>query len=219
VIYHIVSSVPDFYKSFLATSIIKRAIDNKLIKVKVYNLRKYSLDKRGSVDGTPYGGGAGMILLVEPVIKVVDDIRKSNTNIPVVLFSAKGKTFNQELAKSYSTAHEVILICPRFEGFDERIISLSNAVEVSLGNFVIMGGDTAAMIFIEATSRLVPNVLKNPQSIVEESFNNGTCEYPQYSKPQTFRNLSVPNELLSGNHQKILSWRKKESKKIDRAIK
>jgi len=217
--YHIITIFPEIFSSYFSHSIIARAQKNKLIDIQVHNLRKWATDKHKTVDDTPYGGGAGMILKVEPLYKALKELapRKKKSR-KIILTSAKGKTFNQSLAKSYAkNLKEIIIICGRYEGVDERIKEFIDE-ELSIGNYVLTGGEIPAMAIVDASMRLLPEVLGNKESIVDESHNKpGLLEYPQYSKPQYFKTkkktLPVPDILLSGNHQEIKKWRHKHQNK------
>jgi tRNA (guanine37-N1)-methyltransferase len=217
--YHIITIFPEIFSSYFSHSIIAKAQKNKLINIEIHNLRKWTTDKHKSVDDTPYGGGAGMILKVEPLYKALKELapRKKKSR-KIILTSAKGKTFNQGIAKSYAkNLKEIIIICGRYEGVDERIKEFIDE-ELSIGNYVLTGGEIPAMAIVDASMRLLPGVLGNKDSLVNESHNkSGLLEYPQYTKPQYFKTrkktLSVPKELLSGNHQKIKKWRQKHQHK------
>ena len=217
--YHIITIFPEIFSSYFSHSIIARAQKNKLIDIQVHDLRKWATDKHKTVDDTPYGGGAGMILKVEPLYKALKELapRKKKSR-KIILTSAKGKTFNQSLAKSYAkNLKEIIIICGRYEGVDERIKEFIDE-ELSIGNYVLTGGEIPAMAIVDASMRLLPEVLGNKESIVDESHNKpGLLEYPQYSKPQYFKTkkktLPVPDILLSGNHQEIKKWRHKHQNK------
>jgi len=209
VIYHIITIFPEIFESFLKVSLIGKALNKKLISVNLINLRDYSENKR--VDSTPYGGGPGMIFSPEPVCNAVVAI-KQGKEIPTFIFSPKGEAFSQDLANNVSQKGSAILICPRYEGFDQRIVELTKAREISLGKFIIMGGELPAMLFIEATARLIKGVIGNQESLESESFASlNLVEYPQYTKPAEFHGETVPQVLLSGNHKEIDNWRKKNS--------
>jgi tRNA (guanine37-N1)-methyltransferase len=217
--YHIITIFPEIFSSYFSHSIIARAQKNKLIDIQVHDLRKWTSDKHKTVDDTPYGGGAGMILKVEPLYKALKELapRKKKTR-KIILTSAKGKTFKQNIAQSYAKdLKEIIIICGRYEGVDERIKEYIDE-ELSIGNYVLTGGEVPAMTIVDATMRLLPRVLGNEESIISESHNKpGILEYPQYSKPQDFKTkkktLSVPKVLLSGNHEEIKKWRQKHQTK------
>lgn len=216
--FKIISILPDSFKPYLSESIMGRAIEKKLIKFSSYDLRNWSKDKHKSVDDAPYGGGAGMLLKVDPIYRAVKQLSRNKKNKKIVLLSASGKTWNQELAKEYSKLDEIILICGRYEGVDARVKEFIDE-EVSIGNYIISGGELAALTIIDSISRLIPGVLGNKESLIEESFsmeNSKILEYPQYTRPANFKingeSYKVPNVLLSGNHKEIDLWRKKNRK-------
>ncbi|WP_425807258.1 tRNA (guanosine(37)-N1)-methyltransferase TrmD [Desulfitobacterium sp. Sab5] len=191
-------------------SILKRAQDQDLIQVELINFRNYALTKHKNVDDVPYGGGAGMVLKPEPLFAAVRDLPSAHGKRRIILLSPQGQVFNQELAKSWSQADELVFLCGHYEGFDERIRPLADE-EVSLGDFVLTGGELAAMVIIDAVARLVPGVLGETASFEEDSHSAGLLEYPQYTRPPEFEGMKVPEVLLSGHHARIESWRRKES--------
>lgn len=191
-------------------SILKRAQDQDLIQVELINFRNYALTKHKNVDDVPYGGGAGMVLKPEPLFAAVRDLPSAHGKRRIILLSPQGQVFNQELAKSWSQADELVFLCGHYEGFDERIRPLADE-EVSLGDFVLTGGELAAMVMIDAVARLVPGVLGETASFEEDSHSAGLLEYPQYTRPPEFEGMKVPEVLLSGHHARIESWRRKES--------
>lgn len=218
--FDIITIFPNAF-SYLNESILWRAQDRELIKINIHNLRDFSKDKRKRVDDTPYGGGAGMVLQVEPIAAAVDSVlkdknKKLKLKKRVILLSAKGKTFDQKMAKRLLKYDQIVLICGRYEGVDERVAKYIADEEVSVGNFVLSGGELPAMVLTDAISRLVPGVIKK-ESLEEESFSfdseGKVLEYPQYTKPEKV-NIGgkiriVPKVLLSGNHAKIKEWRSK----------
>ena len=207
-VYSIISAFPEIFESFLNSSLIKKAIDKKIITVNLYNLRDFATDTRRTIDAKPYGGGAGMLYMVEPMFRAVSSIKVNDPNAKVIIFSPKGKTLTQSVVSSLSPLSHLILICPRYEGLDQRIVPLANATEMSIGNYITMGGEVPAMALIEATARLVPGVVAKEESIINESFSKGgSLEHPQYTKPQEFMGLTVPNILISGDHKKIAQWK------------
>ncbi|PIS23055.1 tRNA (guanosine(37)-N1)-methyltransferase TrmD [candidate division WWE3 bacterium CG08_land_8_20_14_0_20_40_13] len=207
-IYHIITIFPDIYHSFLNSSLIKRAVDSDRISVRIYNLRDFAKDSRKTIDAPPYGGGAGMVLMAEPICLAINSIKKGK-DVPTIIFSPKGKLLDQKSVREYSALSEVVLICPRYEGFDERIITLTKATELSIGNYILMGGDTPAMVFIETTSRLIPGVVGKEESIKNESFSEDDyLEHPQFTRPQIFQGQKVPLVLVSGNHGEIEKWKR-----------
>jgi tRNA (guanine37-N1)-methyltransferase len=215
--FNLLTIFPDIFQSYLAEGMMKIAIKKKILKVKIYNLRDFSLDKHKKVDDTPYGGGAGMLLSIEPLYRAIKKIKSQNKNTKIVLLSAQGKVWNQSLAKKYTKEKNITLICGRYEGFDERIKNFIDE-EISIGNYVLTGGELPALTIIDSITRLLPNVLGNEESPITESHSeSGILEYPQYTKPQVFKankkEYLVPDILLSGNHEKIKVWREAKQKK------
>lgn len=194
-------------------SIIKRAIAKKLIEINFIDIRNFGIGSHKTVDDTPYGGGVGMILRVDVIKNALDSVKikeLDKTEERVILLSATGKKFNQKLAKSYSNLKHLILICGHYEGIDYRIIKFIDD-EISIGDYVLTGGEIPAMVIVDSITRLVKGVLKDEATGIESFSNQNLLEHPQYTKPQEFDNLKVPKILLSGNHQKINEWREKES--------
>lgn len=213
--FNIITIFPTIFSSYLKEGIIKRAIDKKAIKIKSHNLRDFTTDKHKTVDDTVYGGGAGMLLKIEPLYKAIKKIagRKKTAGKKIILLSAQGKTWNQSLAKKYSKLKEITFICGRYEGVDERIKGFIDE-EVSIGDYVLTGGELGALVIIDSVSRLLPKVLGNSDSLKDESHNqDGLLEYPQYTKPAVFKagnkKLAVPEVLMSGNHKLIEDWKNK----------
>lgn len=213
--FKIITTQPGIYNSFLQTGLISRGIDKKIIEIKLYNLHDFALDRHKSIDDTPYGGGAGMVLRVDVMDRAVENIKCQISNVKTVLLTPQGKKFTQKDARRLSKQKELILITGRFEGCDERIRDLVDE-EISIGDYVLTNGDLPAMILVDAVSRQIPSFIEKTQSIQEESFSENLLEYPQYTKPQIYNNKRVPRILLSGNHQKINDWRKIEAEKRTR---
>lgn len=205
----ILTLFPNFFDGFLQESILKRAIDKKLVEINIINFRDYSPLNNKQVDDTPYGGGAGMLLRCEPIFNCIDQIKTKESY--VVLLSPEGKTFNQKQANELKKYKHIILICGHYEGFDERIKTLVDEV-ISIGDFILTGGEIPALAITDAIVRLIPGVINN-ESIISESFNNGLLDYPQYTKPAIYRGLKVPDVLLSGHHENIAKYRQEEQKK------
>lgn len=203
---------PDFVEQYKKFGIIKRAIKNKVLKFKAINLRVYSFDSRGTVDGRPYGGGVGMVLRPDVTVKAIKKLRKQKSR--VILLTPQGKVFNQTHAKRLTKYDELIFVSGRYEGFDERIRQFVDE-EISLGDYVLMGGELPALVISEAVLRLTPGVLGKDESADNESFSQGLLEYPQYTKPEVFKSgnktMKVPKVLLTGHHAKIESWRRSEA--------
>jgi tRNA (guanine37-N1)-methyltransferase len=217
--FNIITIFPNIFDSYFNESIIKRAQNKKIIKIKTRDLRQWTKDKHKTVDDKPYGGGAGMVLMAEPIIKAVTALQKSKIpNSKIILLSAKGKKWNQAMAKRYSKLDNLILICGRYEGVDERVKKLIDE-EISIGDYVLTGGEIPAMVIIDSVTRLLPGVLGNEESAVNESHSNlGVLEHPHYTRPEVLKinckNYKVPKVLLSGNHAEIEKWRNKQSRKI-----
>ena len=235
--FDIITIFPKIFNSYFSESILKRAQKNKLINIKIHNLRDYTKDKHRTVDDTPYGGGAGMVLKIEPIWRCVQSLsskfkvpsprlirlgRKSSKS-RIILFSAKGKKYTQKDARRLAKYNNLILICGRYEGVDERVAKYIADEEISIGDYVLTGGEIPAMILVDSITRLIPGVLGNPKSLDEESFTqkiqnpkskiqNLILEYAQYTKPEKYKNWKVPPILLSGNHEKIKKWREKNEK-------
>ena len=209
--YDIITIFPEFFDSVLSFGVIKRALDRKLIEIGIHDIRDYTLDKHKSVDDTPYGGGGGMLMMPEPLSRAIEATRKKDKKCVVVLTTPQGEVLNDSLVNELSMYEQVLIICGRYEGIDERVKELYVDREVSIGDYVISGGEFAAGIIVDSVSRNIPGVLGNEASAVNDSFKNGLLEYPQYTKPEEFNNLKVPSVLLSGNHKEIEKWRRTES--------
>lgn len=204
---------PDIFSTYLDESILGRAQKTKRVVFETHDLRDYSSDKHRTVDDRPYGGGVGMVMKVEPIYKALKAIPKKKKR-RVLLMSAKGKVFTQADAKRLSAYDQVVIICPRYEGVDERVVEYIDE-EVSIGQFVLTGGELPAMMIADAVTRLLPGVLGKDESSHDESHSIvGQLEYPQYTRPETFRKKSVPKALLSGNHKDISAWRNAQRKKL-----
>lgn len=244
--FDIITIFPKIFDAYFNESILSRASKKNLINIEIHNLRDYAEGKHKKVDDTPYGGGAGMVMKVEPIYRCVKDIAsvksvgtvedveneptktattpKTISTSRTILFSAKGKKYTQKDAERLSKYENLIMICGRYEGVDERVAQNLVDEEISIGEYVLTGGEIPAMILVDSISRLIPGVLGNPDSLSEESFGfmrntkceiqNTELEYPQYTKPEEFMGWKVPKILLSGNHEKIEKWRKEKSKKI-----
>lgn len=202
----VLSLFPKMFDGILNESIIKRAIDDKKVNIDVIDLRSYSKDKNNKVDDTIYGGGAGMLIKCEPVFDAIDDLKTKNTK--VIMLSPDGVKYNQEKAYELSKEKNIILLCGHYEGFDERINTVVDE-KISIGDYVLTGGEIPAMAIIDSVTRLLPGVI-NEESHLNDSFNNDLLDYPQYTKPQEYRGMKVPDVLLSGDHKKIDEWRREE---------
>ena len=210
-IFDIVTIFPHFFESPFSFGIFKKAQDKGLIKINTHDLRNFTVHKHRKVDDKTYGGGSGMVLKPEPIAKAIESIKKDQLNSVVILTSPKGESFSDRVAKELSNYEQIIIICGRYEGIDERIRKYYVDKEISIGEYVISGGEHAASIIIDAVSRLIPGVLGNEFSAHDESFSQGLLEYPQYTRPESFRGKKVPQILLKGNHKQIENWRRLES--------
>jgi tRNA (guanine37-N1)-methyltransferase len=205
----VVTLFPNMFKGFLKESIVKRAQTKRLVTIKLHNLRDYTLDKHRKVDDRPFGGGPGMVLMVEPIVRAIEAIEKTiKGKAHKILFSPSGRVFSQARAKALAKRENLILLCGHYEGFDERIKELIDFEELSIGKYVLSGGEIPAAVVIDSVIRLVPNVLGNPNSAVEESFSKGDkIDFPNYTRPRIYKGIAVPEVLLSGNHKEINKWR------------
>ena len=212
--FHILTLFPKMVMDGLNTSIIGRAIDAGLLEINAVNIRDYSTNKHMKVDDYPYGGGAGLVMQPEPVYRAYKDLTKNMKKKPrVVYFTTQGTTFHQEMAKELAKEEELVFLCGHYEGIDERVLEEIVTDYVSIGDYVLTGGELPAMVMIDSISRLVPGVLHNDDSAGDESFENGLLEYPQYTRPPVFLDKEVPEVLLSGHHENIRKWRHEQSVK------
>jgi tRNA (guanine37-N1)-methyltransferase len=205
---------PEFFPGPLAKGLYGKALSNKLWNLNVVNIRDAATDKHKTVDDTPYGGGTGMLLKPDILAKSIDQRVKKDERI--FYLSPRGKKFDQKFARDLSKEKSISLICGHFEGVDERILDTRNIEEISIGDYVLSGGETAALVVLDSILRLLPGVLGNEKSAIDETFENGLLEYPQYTKPQIWEEKSVPEVLLSGDHAKIKDWRLSQSEAITR---
>jgi len=217
--FHVMTLFPELIEKGLGESITKRAQENGLISVNTVNIRDYTLEKHGKTDDYPYGGGAGMLMQVQPVVDCyrallqnIRDIHMEPEYTPRCLYmSPQGKTFSQSMAEELSQEKDLIFLCGHYEGIDERALELIGVENVSIGDYVLTGGEMPAMVMIDCISRLIPGVLHGEASAEIETFHDGLLEYPQYSRPEEFEGLRVPEILLSGNHGKVDEWRRQKS--------
>lgn len=205
----VLSLFPDMYNGFLNESIIKRAIDKEKVEIKIHNFRNYSKDPHKKVDDYQIGGGSGMVLMPQPIFDAVADLKDEDTT--VILLTPQGVPYKQNIAYDLSNKKHIILICGHYEGFDERIRTLAD-LEISIGDYVLTGGELPSMVIIDSIVRLIDGVIEK-ESHVNDSFNNNILDYPVYTKPNSFRGMNVPDILLSGDHKKINEWRYNEALK------
>ncbi len=206
----ILTIFPEFFNEFLNTSIIKRAISKKSVKVNTVNIRDFSKDKNKRIDDTPCGGGAGLVMKVEPLVEAIKSVKTKDSK--VIYLSPKGRVFNQSVAKELATHKHLVLLCGHYEGIDERVLNYVDE-EISIGDYILTGGEIAAMVVSDSVIRLLDGAISK-DSLIDESFENGLLEYPQYTLPKVYKGMKVPDILFSGNHKAISKWRKKESLRI-----
>jgi tRNA (guanine37-N1)-methyltransferase len=219
--FDILTLFPGLFDSIFQESIVSRAVSAGLVDIRLHNIRDYAPGKHRVTDDTPYGGGGGMVMKVEPIANALESIvdpellaRQKATDVaevPVILLSPAGRRFDQELARTWERQGRIILICGRYEAIDQRVSDLFATDEVSLGDFVLSGGEIPAMAIVEAVTRLVPGVLGDMRAIIEDSFGQGLLEWPHYTRPPEFRGLQVPEVLLSGDHARVARWRRKQA--------
>ena len=211
----ILTLFPQMFQSPFSTGILKRAIDHKLVRINIHNIRDCTHDKHHTVDDYAYGGGAGMVLKPEPIFEAVESIKpdvKERVNIlPIILLTPQGRSFSQEIAHELSRYKYMILICGHYEGVDERVRAHLVTDEISIGDYVLSGGELAAMVVVDAVVRLLPGVLGSEASPLDDSYATGLLEYPQYTRPAVYKGWSVPQVLLSGNHAQIANWRREQA--------
>ena len=212
--FHILTLFPDIFSSYLTGGLLGRALQKELLHVDLHDIREFAKDKHRTVDDKPFGGGAGMLMIPSPLFDAVESIRctsKFADSTPVVLLSPQGKRMDQPTAERLVSNDDVVLICGRYEGVDERVKQKLVTEELSIGDYVLNGGELAAMVVMEVVARLIPGVVGSVESTASDSFTSGLLKYPQYTRPAEFRGSSVPEILLSGNHPEIRLWRRRES--------
>jgi len=210
-LFDIVTIFPDFFDSPLKMGMIRKAIEKEVLKVKTTDLRNFTSDRHRTTDDRPYGGGEGMIMTPPPLSRAITTLQSVPPEAKVVFFTPRGRVLNQELALELSCQKRIILICGRYEGIDERIQERFCDLEISIGDYVLSGGETAALVLIEVITRLLPGVLGSPCSAERDSFSDGLLEYPQYTRPRIFMDMEVPQVLVSGDHALIAAWRRRRS--------
>jgi len=209
--FDILTLFPEMFSSPFQESILAKAIEKGLIEVRTINIRDFALDKHRIVDDAPYGGGQGMVMKVEPIARAIEQVKSEDPSARTIYLTPEGKPLNQEIVRELSSRSHLVLLCGRYEGVDERVRELFVDEEISIGDYVLTGGELAAMVLIDAVSRLLPGVLGSDRSAEEDSFFDSLLEYPQYTRPASFRGHGVPEALLSGNHQAISLWRRREA--------
>ncbi len=208
--FDIITIFPEMLQGIFSGGIIKKALDKGLLEVTVHNLRDFANDRHRQVDDRPYGGCEGMVLKPEPLFRAVEKVRAGG-DAPVYLLSPQGKTFDYRTAEDLARRPQVVLVCGRYEGVDERVVESLVTAEISIGDFVLSGGEPAAIVVVDAVSRLVPGVVGKTESVRNESFFGGLLDFPQFTRPREFRGMKVPQVLFSGDHKKIRSWRRRKA--------
>jgi tRNA (guanine37-N1)-methyltransferase len=211
--FDVLTLFPPIFDGYLGQSLLKKAIDANLVDVRLHDIRQWSRDKHHKVDDRPFGGGPGMILQVEPVVECVQAVQGLAAPGHLVLLSPRGRTLNQTMVEELAARPRLLLLCGRYEGFDERVFDILQPDEISIGDYVLNGGEAAAMVIIDACIRLIPGVLGDEESSQHDSFSSGNrlLEFPQYSRPREYRGHAVPEVLVSGNHEQIARWRREQS--------
>lgn len=209
--FDILSVFPGMFASIFDCSLLKKAQEKNLIQIQVHDIRHYTADKHRMTDDAPYGGGGGMVMKVEPIDRALQAVAPDRDQARVVLLTPQGRPFRQECAEELASYKQIVLICGHYEGIDERVRAHLVDLEISIGDFVLTGGELPAMIIVDAVARLVPGVLGNADSAVTDSFATGLLEYPHYTRPAEYRSWTVPDVLISGHHREIDQWRRRES--------
>lgn len=202
---------PEVFQPYLQTSILQRAQQRGLIEIHLHNIRDYTSDKHHITDDEPYGGGGGMVMKAEPIFTAVESVLGAPPACPVILLTPQGRTFNHHIAQEYAQYPSVALICGRYEGIDERVREHLVTDELSIGDYVLSGGELPAMVVLDAVSRFLPGVLGDPEGAIDDSYASGLLEYPHYTRPAEFRGWKVPEVLLSGDHARIARWRREQA--------
>jgi tRNA (guanine37-N1)-methyltransferase len=208
--FDIITLFPGMFGEVFSAGVVGKAIEKRLVSVNIHNLRDFAYDKHRQVDDRPFGGSPGMVLKPEPVFAAVEHIR-ADTDSPVYLLSPRGRRFDSHLAQTMARHPGVVLVCGRYEGVDERVIQLCVSEEISIGDYILTGGEPAAVVIVDAVSRFVPGVVGKEESVAHDSFSENLLEHPQYTRPRDFRGMRVPEVLFSGNHAEIARWRRERS--------
>lgn len=211
--FNVVTLFPEMFPGYLSQSLLNKAIERGLVQVDVHDLRQWSNDKHNRVDDRPFGGGPGMVLMVEPVVKCVESILAEQPRAKTILLTPQGKQLNQQRVEELASCDSFVFLCGRYEGFDQRVVDILQPEEISIGDYILNGGEVASMVMIDTLIRMVPGVLGDENSSIQDSFSSGNrmLEFAQYTRPREFRGHGVPEILLSGNHEKIRQWRLEET--------
>ncbi len=210
-IFDVFSLFPSIFSMYSDISILQKAIEKNLLQIHIHNIRDWTNDKHHVTDDSPYGGGGGMVMKAEPIFTAVEDVLGNNSSTPIILMSPQGRPFSTKVAIELSVLPRLAIICGRYEGVDERVIQHLITDQISIGDFVVTGGELPALMVIDAVARFIPGVLGDPKGAIDDSFSNGLLEYPHYTKPEKFREWGVPEILLTGHHAKIAKWRREQS--------
>jgi len=209
--FDIFSLFPSIFQSYSEISILQKAIEKNLLQISVHNIRDWTFDKHHVTDDTPYGGGGGMVMKAEPIFTAIEDVLGKSPKLPIILMSPQGKPFNTQMAMELAQHPQIGILCGRYEGVDERVLDNLITEQISIGDFVVTGGELPALMVIDAVARFIPGVLGDPEGALDDSFGNGLLEYPHYTRPENFRGYQVPEILLSGHHANIEIWRREQS--------
>ena len=209
--FDVFSLFPSIFHSYFEISILQKAIEKDLIQIEIHNIRDWTIDKHHVTDDTPYGGGGGMVMKAEPIFNSIEDVLGRKTQTPIILMSPMGRPLTTQIALELSQYPRIGVLCGRYEGVDERVIEHLVTDQISVGDFVVTGGELPALMMIDAVARFLPGVLGDPGGALNDSFGNGLLEYPHYTRPEIFREWQVPEILLSGHHAKIENWRREQS--------
>jgi tRNA (guanine37-N1)-methyltransferase len=209
--FDIFSLFPSVFSPYFEVSILQKAIEKNLIEINVHNIRDWTMDRHHITDDTPYGGGGGMVMKAEPIFTAVEDVLGKPPSCPVILMSPQGRPFTHKIAEELAQLPQIAIVCGRYEGVDERVRQHLITDQLSIGDFVITGGELPALMVVDAVSRFIPDVLGDPTGAVDDSFASGLLEYPHYTRPEEFRGWRVPDVLLSGHHAKIIEWRREQA--------
>ncbi len=209
--FDVFSLFPSVFQTYFEISIIQKAIEKDLLNIAVHNIRDWTFDKHHVTDDTPYGGGGGMVMKAEPIFLAIEDVFKNKTDIPIIYMSPQGKPLTSTIAMDLAKHPRIAILCGRYEGVDERVIEHLVTDQISIGDFVVTGGELPALMLIDAVARFIPGVLGDPEGAIDDSFGNGLLEYPHYTRPEVYNGWSVPDVLLSGHHANITHWRREQS--------
>ena len=214
--FDVFSLFPEVFDPYINLGILKKALENKVIDIRLFDIRDWAEDKHHTTDDTPFGGGGGMVMKPEPIFSAIEEIEGNPPTCPIILLSPQGELLNHHIAEELSQEKNLALICGRYEGVDERVLEHLVTREISIGDYVLSGGELPALILIEAITRLLPGALGDPTGAADDSFASGLLEYPHYTRPPVWENRAVPDVLISGHHEKVKAWRQQQSEELTR---